>query len=163
MLLCGLWHGAAWTFVVWGLYHGSFIMLERFALKKYLKRLWLPLQNGYSLLIISCGWVLFRAVNLAYATAYWRAMFGFGRGHGQEFFPLLYLDTKSAGILAATPLAPWAKSSYQKFAAAASIHLRPWLEASFQIVSTILLLAILLASSMVLALATYNPFIYFRF
>ena len=166
MILCGLWHGAAWTFVAWGLYHGSFIMLERFASKKSLKRLWPPLQNVYSLLVISCGWVLFRAADLEQAAVYWRAMFGFGRG--QDYYPDLYLDAKSlfflaAAILAAIPLAPWTKSRYQKFAAAANANLRPWLETAFQIVSTILLLAILLASSMMLALATYNPFIYFRF
>lgn len=166
MLLCGLWHGPAWTFIAWGVYHGVFIMLERYAFAKPLKHLWQPLQNIYSLLVISCGWVLFRAADLDQAAGYWRAMFGFGRG--QEYYPSLYLDTKSlfflaAGILAATPLAPWAKSRYQKFTAAANTNLRPWLETAFQVISTILLLAILLASSMMLALATYNPFIYFRF
>jgi alginate O-acetyltransferase complex protein AlgI len=168
MLLCGLWHGPAWTFIAWGVYHGTFIMLERYAFAKQLKRLWLPLQNTYSLLIVCCGWVLFRAADLSHATAYWQAMFGFGRGHGQEYYPALYMDKKSlfflaAAIVAATPLAALAKSRYQKISTAAKTNLRLWLETAFQIFSTIWLLAILLASSMVLALATYNPFIYFRF
>jgi alginate O-acetyltransferase complex protein AlgI len=168
MLLCGLWHGAAWTFIAWGVYHGFFIMLERYALAKPLKRLWLPLQNLYSLLIIICGWVLFRAIDLVHAAGYWRAMFGFGRGNGQEYYPALYLDAKSLfflafAILAATPLAPWVIARCQKFAAAAPVTLRPRLEVPFQFISTLLLLVILLASSMRLALDTFNPFIYFRF
>ena len=168
MLLCGLWHGPAWTFIAWGVYHGCFIMLERFAFAKRLKRLWLPLQNGYSLLVISCGWVLFRAVDLHHAAAYWQAMFGFGRGHGRDYYPALYMDRKSlffltVAIMAATPLAAWAKSRCQNFSAAANPRLRPWFGSALQIFSTLLLLAVLLASSMVLALATYKPFIYFRF
>lgn len=168
MLLCGLWHGAAWTFIAWGVYHGTFIMLERYVLAKTLNRLWQPLQNIYSLLIISCGWVLFRATDLGQVVGYWQAMFGFGRGSGQAYYLNFYLDRKSlfvltVAILVSTPLAAWAKSCCQKTIAAASVQLRPWLAASFQIASTILLLSILLASSMVLALATYNPFIYFRF
>jgi alginate O-acetyltransferase complex protein AlgI len=143
-------------------------MLERHALAGLLKRLWLPLRNIYSLLIIICGWVLFRATNLTQAAGYWRAMFGFGSGDGREYYPALYLDAKllfflGTGILASTPLAALAKSRCQTSSGAADAALRPWAETAFQILSTLLLLAMLLASSMVLAQASYNPFIYFRF
>jgi len=85
MLLCGLWHGAAWTFIAWGFYLGALIMLERFALKKLLKRLWPPLQIAYALLAVGFGWVLFRAAGFSQAAGFWRSLLGFGRGDGLEF------------------------------------------------------------------------------
>ena len=168
MFLCGLWHGPAWTFIAWGVYHGIFIMLERLALAGLLKRLWLPLRSIYSLLIIICGWVLFRAADLTRAAGYWRAMFGFGSGDGREYYPALYMDAKlffflGLGILASTPLMALAKSRYQIISGAPSAALKPLMEAAFKILSTLLLMVILLASFMVLAQASYNPFIYFRF
>lgn len=166
MVLCGLWHGPAWAFVLWGGYHGVFIMLERHALARPLKRLWPPLQHAYSLLVVSCGWVLFRAADLGQAAGFWRAMFGFGRGRGGN--PAFYLDKKllfflALGVLAATPLAARAGCRCQKFIAAADAAWRAWLAAAFRVFSTLALLAILVASSMALAMATFNPFIYFRF
>ncbi len=61
VLLCGLWHGAAWTFVVWGVYHGVFLSLERFVPVGRFPR-WLA--HVYVLLVVSCGFVIFRSVNL---------------------------------------------------------------------------------------------------
>jgi alginate O-acetyltransferase complex protein AlgI len=168
MLLCGLWHGPAWTFILWGVYHGIFIMLERYALAKPLKRLWRPLQNGYSLLVISCGWVLFRAVNLGQAAGYWRAMFGFGRGDSQEYYPAFYLDNKTlffllAGLLVAFPVLPVFKSRYEKIWAKANSFSRRWLQAGYVVLTDAFIVMVFLASAMELTIATYNPFIYFRF
>jgi alginate O-acetyltransferase complex protein AlgI len=168
MLLCGLWHGPAWTFIAWGAYHGTFIMLERFALAKQLKRLWPPLQNVYSLLVISCGWVLFRAVDLDQAAAYWQAMFGFGRARGQGYYPASYLDNKTlffllVGLLTAFPVLPFFRSSYEKIRARANSFLKPWLQAGYLLLTNVFFLIVLLASAMELAMANYNPFIYFRF
>jgi alginate O-acetyltransferase complex protein AlgI len=168
MLLCGLWHGPAWTFIAWGAYHGTFIMLERFALAKQLKRLWPPLQNVYSLLVISCGWVLFRAVDLDQAAAYWQAMFGFGRARGQGYSPASYLDNKTlffllVGLLTAFPVLPFFRSSYEKIRARANSFLKPWLQAGYLLLTNVFFLIVLLASAMELAMANYNPFIYFRF
>jgi alginate O-acetyltransferase complex protein AlgI len=168
MVLCGLWHGPAWTFIAWGVYHGTFIMLERYALARQLKRLWLPLQNIYSLLIISCGWVLFRAADLDQATGFWRAMFGFGRGQGREYFPTSYLDNKTlffllASLLAAFPVLPIFKSAYDKISNQANSFLQTWLQAGYLLLTNAFLLIVLLASAMELAMANYKPFIYFRF
>jgi alginate O-acetyltransferase complex protein AlgI len=168
MLLCGLWHGAAWTFIAWGLYHGSFIMLERFALKKFLKRLWPPLQIAYALLTVGFGWVLFRAAGFSQAFGFWRSMFGFGRGDGLAYYPALYVNREMLffliiGILTATPLALRIKSSYEIFSSRAGAKIGLLLRSGSLILSTIFMLGILLASAMRLALATFNPFIYFRF
>ncbi len=74
-LLCGLWHGAAWTFVVWGAWHGLGLTLERLGLENMLKKLPFFLSNLYVWLFVSVSWVFFRAPDLPYATAYLRAMF----------------------------------------------------------------------------------------
>ena len=59
--LCGLWHGASWTFVVWGLLHGAFLALERVGLATAVKRLPRVLRHGYLLGTVMIGWVFFRA------------------------------------------------------------------------------------------------------
>jgi alginate O-acetyltransferase complex protein AlgI len=74
--LCGLWHGASWTFVVWGLYHGGFLVIERIGLADRVRSLALPLRHGYALLVVMVGWVLFRADTLGGAAAMIGAMAG---------------------------------------------------------------------------------------
>ena len=59
-LLCGLWHGAQWTFVFWGLWHGFFLVIERAGIGSWLQRRHGWLRRGYTLLAVILGWVLFR-------------------------------------------------------------------------------------------------------
>lgn len=74
-LLCGLWHGANWTFVVWGLYHGVFLVLERIGgLRRLPVERFALVRRIATLLIVLFGWVLFRAESLPAALNYWRAM-----------------------------------------------------------------------------------------
>jgi alginate O-acetyltransferase complex protein AlgI len=77
--LSGLWHGAAWTFVLWGMYHGAWVIAERLAGER---RAQLPrvLQHALTLAIVVIGWVFFRASDAAQAFDMIRAMFGFGAG-----------------------------------------------------------------------------------
>src|SRR4051812_8670704 len=58
--LCGLWHGASWNFVIWGLFHGTFLVVERLGLAAAVRRLWAPLRHAYLLLVVMVGWVFFR-------------------------------------------------------------------------------------------------------
>jgi alginate O-acetyltransferase complex protein AlgI len=74
--LTGLWHGAAWTFVLWGLYFGVIIGLERSVYGDALARLPRPLQHLYGLLVAVLGWVLFRSVSVEQAVSYYRSMLG---------------------------------------------------------------------------------------
>ncbi|MBJ6949612.1 hypothetical protein JG666_20335, partial [Vibrio cholerae] len=80
--LTGLWHGASWTFIAWGLYYGFIISIEKAGFEKILNKLWKPLQHAYVLLIVMIGWVFFRADNFAYSFQYLKAMFGID---GQSF------------------------------------------------------------------------------
>lgn len=75
--LTGFWHGAAWQFIVWGLYHGLFLVLERIGLDKLLRRLPRAVQHLYTLLVVLIGWVFFRADTLLQALTYLKSMFRF--------------------------------------------------------------------------------------
>ena len=63
--LCGLWHGASWTFVVWGLFHGAFLVIERMGLARWMETWWRPFRHLYLLLVVIVSWVFFRAATLA--------------------------------------------------------------------------------------------------
>ena len=80
-LLCGLWHGASWTFVVWGAYHGAFLVLERSLDPARLPR-WLA--HLYAPLVASCGFVIFRAPDLGTGLGFLGDMFRFTAGAGVE-------------------------------------------------------------------------------
>jgi alginate O-acetyltransferase complex protein AlgI len=73
-VLCGLWHGAAWTFLLWGLWHGVFLIGERLAERLSLPKIPRIIGVTYTVLFVALGWVLFRADSLAHAVAYWRAL-----------------------------------------------------------------------------------------
>jgi len=78
-LLSGLWHGAAWTFVLWGAYHGVFVTLERL-LGERRARIPLVVQHASTLALVVIGWVLFRATSVDQAGDFFSAMFGFAAG-----------------------------------------------------------------------------------
>lgn len=168
MLLCGLWHGAAWTFVAWGLWHGAFLMLERLALRRLLRRLWPPLRGAYVLLVASFGWVLFRAANFSQTAAFWRAMTGLGRGDGRIYHAGLYVNgpviaALAVGALASFPFLPALRAAWEGACSRSGGAARLWLQACRQALQLAFLASLLLASILAMAAATFNPFIYFRF
>lgn len=77
-LLTGLWHGSSWNFIVWGLYHGAFVLLEKFVLKNYLPRIPKPIRIFGTVLVAFFGWVLFFSPSLSSALHYFGQMFGAG-------------------------------------------------------------------------------------
>ncbi|MCB1615707.1 MAG: MBOAT family protein [Pseudomonadales bacterium] len=74
--LCGLWHGASWNFVIWGLIHGAFLVIERLGFDKILQRLWRPVRHCYTLLVVLVGWVFFRAETLDTSLHYTKTLMG---------------------------------------------------------------------------------------
>lgn len=74
-LLTGIWHGANWTFIAWGVFHGIFMMAEHAGLKKMVERLPTAVGHIYSLVVVLVGWVLFRADSIGQAFAYIKSMF----------------------------------------------------------------------------------------
>jgi alginate O-acetyltransferase complex protein AlgI len=166
--LCGLWHGASWTFAAWGLFHGAFLVLERMKPGRVINSLWPPVRHLYTLLVVSTGWVLFRADTVAQARAFLKAMVGLGRGAGIEYHVGLYIDSQLvlaliAGAIGSAPLLPLLVRVRDEIAAQARGFLRAWLNAGFGLADVAIHMILLLASAMLLAAGTHNPFIYFRF
>jgi alginate O-acetyltransferase complex protein AlgI len=161
--LCGLWHGASWSFVVWGLYHGAFLVLERLGLGARLQRAWRPLRHAYLLLAVMVGWVFFRADTLPQALAFLQALSGFGAAQPTPYAPGHYLDAELwlalvAGAIGATPVVPWLARRHEAVRAASPARGGAWDAAA-----TAALSLLLLASVLQVAARSYNPFIYFRF
>ena len=75
--LTGIWHGAEWQFLVWGMYHGLFLTIEKMGFKNVLKKIPPVLRHLYTLLVVCVGWVFFRATTLTAATEYLQNMFTF--------------------------------------------------------------------------------------
>ena len=164
-LLCGLWHGAAWTFVFWGAWHGGLLGLERLGLERRLQRLPAAVGQAYALLAVVWGWVLFRAEDLSQAGTFWAAMLGQGAPAAAGPSPWLWLDPQLCLTLLAAGLS-CAPQGLQRIWGRWAGGLQasgPWLrrlgagaEAGAWGTLCLLLFIDLVASS-------YSPFIYFRF
>ena len=89
--LTGLWHGAAWNFVAWGLYYGVLLFLEKYLIKKYIDRLPEIVKWLYTILLVMIGWVFFFAPNLGSAFSYIGTMFGVGASGFADATGLYYL------------------------------------------------------------------------
>jgi len=165
--LCGLWHGASWTFVVWGLAHGIFLVLERTRFGEICDRLPRPLRHIYTLFVVMMCWVLFRADTFSIAADYFAALFGAGRVEQAQ--PLQRYATNEViwalclGAAFAAPLWGGIKSAGQRLSQFIPQSLHGIYFGAGQVVEIILVVALLLISSAWLAGGTYNPFIYFRF
>ena len=158
--LTGLWHGAAWTFVAWGLYYALLLLGEKYLWGRALERLPAPVRHIYALVLILLGWVIFRAETLTYAGRFISAMFGGAAGGWADGRSLYYLLQFRWELLLAIP---------------ASLPLRDWalrrLEARDTALSGLVLtwgpkaaaLGLFALSFLRLVSSSYNPFIYFRF
>jgi alginate O-acetyltransferase complex protein AlgI len=168
-LLTGLWHGAAWNFVVWGLFHGAFLLVERFGLGRLLARLPRPVSTAYAVLAVMFGWVLFRGESLGHAVAYWWAMVDPARFTGLPADAWRLLDAQAlaaiaAGIVFSFPTLPWAleKARVRRLGPAHTLESRLDTQ-GVHVLSTPVLLAGLVVSVAMLAGSSLNPFLYFRF
>lgn len=73
--LTGMWHGASWTFIAWGLYYGVILALEKYVFKDILEKLWEPLKHVYTLVLVIIGWVIFKAESFGKAFNLIKTMF----------------------------------------------------------------------------------------
>ena len=151
--LTGLWHGAAYNFIFWGVYYGLLLILEKFVLKRFLDKLPAVLQHVYTLFIVLIGWGLFYFTDVNQLFAFLGNLFNFSRGIGSQetintiisYLPMLVV----AGV-ASTPLGA---KLYAKVANTRYI----W------IAETLFCAAVLFISTASLVNQSYNPFLYFRF
>ena len=168
-LLTGFWHGAAWNFVVWGLYHGGFLLLERAGLGKLLARGPRLAGQAYALLVVLLGWVLFRAADLAQALGYWRAMADLSRLRTPDVALQVLLSREAVaalllGAIFSLPVLPWALERLRAPRLAPTAHLPRRLDTQgVHVLSGGLLLGALVVCIAKLASSSLNPFLYFRF
>ena len=152
--LTGLWHGASYNFVAWGLYYGIFLIFEKFIFERVLKKLPVLVKKLYTMVIVIVGWVLFAAPNLSWAVKYIKILFFVGKNKfidgnfkyyfNNNFILLIIL------ILASTPFLKNIFNSIKKSRGGYAI--------SIIIQCTLFILAIAYLLN-----ASYNPFLYFRF
>lgn len=151
--LTGLWHGAAYNFVLWGLYYGLLLILEKFVLKKFLDRLPSFVQHIYTLFIIIIGWGLFYFTDVGQLGEFMVDLFNFGNGIcGNQAFNLIMSNLPML-IIAAVASTPLATMLYTRFE-----HTRfMWIP------ETLYCMGVLAVSTASLVNQSYNPFLYFRF
>ena len=161
--LTGLWHGANWTFVVWGLFHGFFLLLEESV--PLIRKLPAVLRRIYALLVVTIGFVIFRADTIGEAGTFIAMMFaGFNFSPEVMSFAVQALSPYFVVMLIAAVFCcgPMEKLASQVRALEQKQQLSK-LENALQI-ATFLLAGLLLVWCMLrLAGGSYNPFIYFRF
>ncbi|HEX2570505.1 MAG TPA: MBOAT family protein [Polyangia bacterium] len=153
-LLCGLWHGASWNFVLWGLYHGTFLVLERTGWGRLLERAPTGLRRLYALLVVMVGWVPFRAATLDTTLHFLKGLCGLGNPSGDVAHAASLIGTEERlalllGLVGAAPV--WRRlgrhlTETRASSSAAAVHV-----------------ALFLLALSYMATSTYNPFIYFRF
>ena len=149
--LTGIWHGAGWNFLLWGLYYAVFMLAERQFLGKWLKKLPVAMQHVYAMVVVLIGWALFAIEDMGRLGVYLKTCFG-----GADFISALDLyHLRSYALLlviltvAATPVGKkvWGKLG----------------EKTQGVLVPVLMMTALILCTASLVDASYNPFLYFRF
>ena len=155
-LLTGLWHGASWNFVLWGVYHGIFVILEKFALKDVLPKVPKVLRTIVTTLLVFLGWVLFFSPSLSSAVHYYGQMFGAGHmGLFDGTFRYYFFGSLRLLILAVIGCGPLAHTIHQRLCYYKGGKL------TYVSVACYVLLLILCVAYMMSA--TYSSFLYVQF
>jgi len=154
----GLWHGASWNFMAWGLYFGIILSIEKAGLLKLLKKLPDFIQHAYLLFVVLISWVLFTSEDYHVGINLLKTMFGFATLYNQQFIYDLYthLVMFIVATIAATPL--WKVIDELLL----DKEILGWATVR-QFIKLISLIAIVLLATAYLVDDSFNPFLYFRF
>lgn len=152
-MLTGFWHGAEWTFIIWGLYFGILLITEKYLLLKHLENSRV-ISRIYLLFIVIISFVIFNASNISQATEYIGAMFGFGVDMFISQETIYYLKSYAViFIIAVIGSTPLPKKLYERYSD------NKFLSFTEPIVSVLLLII----STAYLVDSSFSPFLYFRF
>ncbi len=154
----GFWHGANWTFIAWGAFHGSLLIAERICGRKHSGPIpYLALRRGTTFSLVMMGWVLFRANDMSHAAVFFKTMFSFNE---TTIAPdmLLEMTTRNTITLVVSALVVFLPSSFNcgVLLSEGTASYLIWLRA-------FLMLALLPAAAMLIASGAFSPFLYFQF
>jgi alginate O-acetyltransferase complex protein AlgI len=151
MVLGGLWHGANWTFIVWGFWHGGLLALERYWRSKFPRPMlprWVAVL--FTLVLVMIGWVFFRAVNVTAALTMLTAMFGLSGGWSLTFSPSMAWQV--------VPERLWVMA-----VGGLLVFALPWVKRSVVGRARLLILPIFVWAVATLSSQAFTPFLYFQF
>ena len=160
----GLWHGANWTFVIWGLWHGMFLLLEEFI--PFLKKLPKAIAHIYTMLVVALGFVVFRADTIGYGLQYIMSMFTVNSNSESLSLAISQLTPwfiliLVAAVIGCAPIKPLTQKIQAHSHADGATLSKKW--KIIQIALYVLSFVMLLWCIIRLSGTAYNPFIYFRF
>jgi len=154
----GLWHGASWNFIIWGIYFGLFIFIEQIIGKKKMKKIPIVVRHIYNKIVIIIGFGIFYFEDLGRLGSFFKNLVGLnGNGFIDEFTKLAFTNNLYliiAALLCSFPIAKLIEKAAKKSAAAAY---------AVSVSKIAVNLSLILVSSIMLVDATNNPFLYFRF
>jgi len=150
--LTGLWHGAGWNFVLWGVYYGILLVLEKYILDPLLSKAPGVIRHIYTLFLVNLGWVLFSNTQFGQMTAYLGDMFGAGTGGFADSAFLYYLKSNLILlILSIIACSPVLRKLLNRISRRSSIA------------AAVICIVLFLVCTAFLVYGSYNPFLYFRF
>ncbi|MFA8449768.1 MAG: MBOAT family protein [Bacteroidales bacterium] len=163
-----IWHGANWNFVIWGMTHGFFMMLERLGLAKILNKLWTPIQHIYTLFIVMTAWIFFRSPDFSHGYQFLLSLFNFQNSEisyevKSLVFTNLFLTTSIIALISCTPFWLILKRNINNLTLHLNHKIRNLLGLSYQIGESLTICSGLYISSIIIISDSYSPFIYFQF
>ena len=158
-VLCGLWHGAAWNFIIFGVFQGAIMVVERMGLEKFLNRIWAPLAHLYFFFAIIITFTLFALPDMQTIGAYLSSLFVPSPASElpttlRGLFTPMRMAIFAIGLLFSLPVAPWAKKRLLNHGTSQN---------SMYIITGLITLTLFIVSVMLIAQNSYSPFLYFRF
>jgi alginate O-acetyltransferase complex protein AlgI len=154
-LISGFWHGAEWTFILWGAYHGFFLAIERLFLLRYTAKIGTALRVFFTFLIVVFGWILFRAKTASQAFSFYAKMFSFS---SNEF----YFSSHVIAVLLLAALLSFIPLFLKRLQEVGTFT---GIDVSLRrtVLHATVILALLILCVGEITSSDFNPFIYFRF
>lgn len=171
-MLTGLWHGANWNFVLWGVYYGILLMIEKLFLLKWLKKAPAWIGHIYSMLLVVIGWTIFAQTDMSQLGRYLKTMFGIGAHGGADADFFYFLSTNAVLLILLVVCSIdhrfWLRKVCKKSVAsenAENDNIYQWCEQSRGVTyaKPVIMIVLLVVSFAFLVGDSYNPFLYFRF
>lgn len=154
-LLTGLWHGAAWNFIIWGLYYGILLLFEKLFFNKILDKLPNIVKWIYTFIIVMIGWMIFRANSLSELLEFVRTMFAFRKTD--------WVTILASNLSIFTSVLFIIPAFVFSFPIVKKIQIKYDNNKFYQLLSNIVIIGLFIWCIVFLTSSSYNPFIYFRF